>query len=310
MDFFRKKIRSGAEVSCAWRTCRSLGKQLPFLGPWARCHGEKCENTTGPSEQFETPLHGGAKFLHFLLISTLLVLISHWDPMARHWASSSRWTRRPHPIGAKSWARPAWLRRKKWWQSYSESLEAVKRNWQQFCSIAIFSWEAWEVGSTGPWWSEDSWLLVLSTKTRTIWPWLPSHFLTRTITAAMLKLWSCIARCRESSQWSNAFEAIYRLSTGKRHSRCCSKACFPTISNDVFPFSPIPKENADVFCRCVSQDWLQTPKIVSPQRGGLRFLPPTKKLLAKYLAWKALQLNPGTERWDMALVTIHLSFFF
>jgi hypothetical protein len=90
MDFFRKKIRSGAEVSCAWRTCRSLGKQLPFLGPWARCHGEKCENTTGPSEQFETPLHGGAKFLHFLLISTLLVLISHWDPMARHWASSSR----------------------------------------------------------------------------------------------------------------------------------------------------------------------------------------------------------------------------
>ena len=126
----------------------------------------------------------------------------------------------------------------------------------------------------------------------------------------MLKLWSCIARCRESSQWSNAFEAIYRLSTGKRHSRCCSKAWFPTISNDVFPFSPIPKENADVFCRCVSQDWLQTPKIVSPQRWGLRFLPPTKKLLAKYLAWKALQLNPGTERWDMALVTIHLSFFF
>ena len=84
MDFFRKKHGSGAEVSCAWRTCRSLGKQLPFLGPWARCHGEKCENTTGPSEQFETPLPRRSKISSCSADFYIAGVDFTLDPMARH----------------------------------------------------------------------------------------------------------------------------------------------------------------------------------------------------------------------------------
>ena len=255
-----QELKSPAHGGLAGRS----GSNCPF---WAPGPDAMVRNVKTPPDQASSSrrhYHGGAKFLHVLLISTLLVLISHWIQW-RATASLARWTRWPHPSHRRQVVSTTCVASAQemvaviFWEPWSCEAKLatilLDRNFQ------LRSLRSWVDGSLMEWR-----LLVLSTKTRTIWPWLPSHFLTRTITAAMLKLSSCIARCRESSQWSNAFEAIYRLSTGKRHSRCCSKACFPTISNDVFPFSPIPKENADVFCLSVSQDWLQTGG-VSPQRG-------------------------------------------
>ena len=75
-----QELKSPAHGGLAGRS----GSNCPF---WAPGPDAMVRNVKTPPDQASSSrrhYHGGAKFLHVLLISTLLVLISHWDPMARH----------------------------------------------------------------------------------------------------------------------------------------------------------------------------------------------------------------------------------